>query len=156
VAIIVILLKNPRNASAGSVERKISDDFHRPSIRSFASSGLALRLSRDDRWVFQQNRLLCQTPQSSLFIFSRNVDMQSSASAFYDLQARNATGICHWPNAKCQSGRSETQTRIVLASAMEKTALQMRLINYVPCQPAPEAALGLPNGFKPSGRMRGT
>jgi len=63
-------------------------------------------------------------------------------------------GICRWPNPN-SIGNVGNQDLIVLAGAMEKTALQMRLINYVPCYrspPAPESALDLPNGFNLSGR----
>jgi len=40
---------------------------------------------------------------------------------------------CGWPESKLQEGTSEAKTWIVLAGAMEESALDMRLIDYVPC-----------------------
>jgi hypothetical protein len=53
------------------------------------------------------------------------------------MQQKDETGISRWPESRFQSGSSEIKTWIVLTGAMEQTALQMRLIHYVPCYRSP-------------------
>ena len=51
---IVILLKNPKNPST-----RLSMNGKSPKI--LTAPPFVLRFSKDERWVFQQNRLLCLT-----------------------------------------------------------------------------------------------
>ena len=46
---------------------------------------------------------------------------------------KDRAALCRWPEQIFQSGTSEIKTWMVLAGAMEQTALQMGLIDYVTC-----------------------
>ena len=55
--VVMILLKNLLECFD-----RLSMNGKTPSISTIAP--FVLRLSKDERWVFQQNRLLCLTPQN--------------------------------------------------------------------------------------------
>ena len=61
------------------------------------------------------------------------VDEAMDRALLAAMAQKDQTAICNWPERIFQSGTSEIKTWIVLAGAMEQTALQMRLIDYVTC-----------------------
>jgi hypothetical protein len=61
------------------------------------------------------------------------VDESMDRALLAAMAQKDQTAICRWPERIFQSGTSEIKTWIVLAGAMEQTALQMRLIDYVTC-----------------------
>jgi hypothetical protein len=61
------------------------------------------------------------------------IDEEFDRSLLGALARKDMQGVCSLPEAKFQSGTSEIKTWIVLAGAMEQSALQMRLIDYVTC-----------------------
>jgi 3-O-methylgallate 3,4-dioxygenase len=68
-------------------------------------------------------------PRSARSLLSETLAISPPPSDF----EKDSAAICRWPERIFQSGTSEIKTWIVLAGAMEQTALQMRLIDYVTC-----------------------
>ena len=112
-----------------------------PTVGRCFALGKALRRAIES-WDASKSVAIVASGGLSHFIVDEEVDRAMLAA----MQQRDETGISRWPESRFQSGSSEIKTWIVLAGAMEQTALQMRLIRYVPCYRSP-AGTGVGAGF---------
>jgi hypothetical protein len=112
-----------------------------PTVSRCYALGKALRRAIE-RWDASKSVAIIASGGLSHFV----VDEEFDRSILAAMEQKDATGICRWRESKFQSGTSETKTWIVLAGAMEETALRMRLIDYVPCYRSP-AGTGVGAGF---------
>ncbi len=112
-----------------------------PAVSRCYAFGKALRRAIDS-WDASKSVAIIASGGLSHFI----VDEEFDRSMLAAMEQKDEARICRSPESKFQSGTSETKTWIVLAGAMEKTALQMQLINYVPCYRS-SAGTGVGAGF---------
>jgi len=99
-----------------------------PTVKRCYALGDALRQSIET-WDTRKSVAIVASGGLSHFVIDEKMDR----SLLTAMAQKDAAGICCWPEKVFQSGTSEIKTWIVLAGAMEKTALRMRLLNYVPC-----------------------
>ena len=112
-----------------------------PTVGRCYALGKALRRAIEG-WDASKSVAIVASGGLSHFVVDEAFDRSMLAA----MKQKDETGICRWPESKFQSGTSETKTWILLAGAMEETALQMRLIDYVPCYRSP-AGTGVGAGF---------
>ena len=99
-----------------------------PRVERCYALGRALRQAIE-KWHADKSVAIVASGGLSHFV----VDEEFDRSLLEAMAHKDMFGVCRWPEAKFQSGTSEVKTWIVLAGAMEETALQMRVIDYVTC-----------------------
>ena len=112
-----------------------------PTVGRCYALGKALRRAIEG-WDASKSVAIVASGGLSHFV----VDEEFDRSMLAAMKQKDETEICRWPESKFQSGTSETKTWILVAGAMEETALQMRLIDYEPCYRSP-AGTGVGAGF---------
>ena len=112
-----------------------------PTVQRCYALGRALRRAVET-WHAEKTVAIVASGGLSHFVIDEEFDR-----GLLGAMARKDEGdICRWPEARFQSGTSEAKTWIVLAGAMEQSALRMRLIDYVTCYRSP-AGTGVGAGF---------
>ena len=99
-----------------------------PTVQRCYALGKALRQAVES-WDADKTVAIVASGGLSHFVVDEAMDRALLAA----MAQKDQTAICRWPERIFQSGTSEIKTWIVLAGAMEQTALQMRLIDYVTC-----------------------
>jgi catalytic LigB subunit of aromatic ring-opening dioxygenase len=99
-----------------------------PTLRRCYALGRALREAIES-WDEKKSVAIVASGGLSHFVLDEELDRGMLAA----MERKDTAGICGWPESKFQLGSSEIKTWVVLAGAMEESALQMRLINYIPC-----------------------
>ncbi len=99
-----------------------------PTVERCYALGNALRQAIES-WDADKTVAIIASGGLSHFLLDEDFD-RGLLSA---MARKDRRGVCRWPEAQFQSGTSEAKTWIVLAGALEKTALEMKLIDYVTC-----------------------
>ena len=101
---------------------------NQPTTKRCYALGQALRRAIES-WETSKSVAIVASGGLSHFAIDEEMDQSMLAA----MKQKDEARLCRWPESKFQSGTSETKTWIVLAGALEKTPLEMRLINYVCC-----------------------
>lgn len=99
-----------------------------PTVGRCYALGHALRQAIES-WDNDQRVAIVASGGLSHFVIDEAMDRALLTA----MAKKDAAEIRRWPEKLFQSGTSEIKTWITLAGAMEQTALQMRLIDYVTC-----------------------
>jgi hypothetical protein len=99
-----------------------------PTVRRCYAFGRALYSAIES---CDQNKTVAIVASGGLSHFV--LDEAFNRSLLTAVERKDEHAVCRWPEAKFRSGTSEAKTWIVLAGAMEQSALQMQLIDYVTC-----------------------
>jgi 3-O-methylgallate 3,4-dioxygenase len=112
-----------------------------PTLRRCYALGRALREAIES-WDEKKSVAIVASGGLSHFVLDEELDRGMLAA----MEKKDTAGICGWPESKFHLGSSEIKTWVVLAGAMEESALQMRLLNYVPCYRS-DGGTGVGAGF---------
>lgn len=112
-----------------------------PTLRRCYALGRALRQAVES-WGANKSVAIIASGGLSHFVLDEEIDRGMLAA----MEKKDAAKICAWPESKFQLGTSEIKTWVVLAGAMEESALKMRLINYLPCYRS-DGGTGVGAGF---------
>ena len=99
-----------------------------PTVRRCYAFGMALRQAVES-WDADKTVAMVASGGLSHFVIDEAMDRALLAA----MAQKDRAALCRWPEQIFQSGTSEIKTWMVLAGAMEQTALQMGLIDYVTC-----------------------
>lgn len=99
-----------------------------PTVARCYSFGRALRQAIES-WDTDKKVAIVASGGLSHFVIDEKMDRALLAA----MAQKDRAAICGWPERVFQSGTSEIKTWIALSGAMEQTALQMRLIDYLTC-----------------------
>jgi catalytic LigB subunit of aromatic ring-opening dioxygenase len=112
-----------------------------PTLRRCYALGRALREAIES-WEENKSVAIIASGGLSHFVLDEEIDRGMLAA----MEKKDAAKLCDWPESKFQLGTSEIKTWVVLAGAMEKNALRMRLVDYLPCYRS-DGGTGVGAGF---------
>ena len=112
-----------------------------PTLSRCYALGRALREAIES-WDEKKSVAIVASGGLSHFVLDEELDRGMLAA----MEKKDAAGICAWPESKFQLGSSEIKTWVVLAGAMEESALQMRVVDYLPCYRS-DGGTGVGAGF---------
>lgn len=112
-----------------------------PTVARCYALGRALRQAIES-WDTDKGVVIVASGGLSHFVIDEAMDR----ALLKAMARKEGAAICRWPEKLFHSGTSEIKTWITLAGAMEQTALQMRLIDYVTCYRS-LASTGVGAGF---------
>jgi 3-O-methylgallate 3,4-dioxygenase len=112
-----------------------------PTLRRCYALGRALREAVES-WDEKKSVAIIASGGLSHFVLDEELDRGMLAA----MAKKDVAGICQWPEAKFQLGSSEIKTWVVVAGAMAESALQMRVVDYLPCYRS-DGGTGVGAGF---------
>jgi 3-O-methylgallate 3,4-dioxygenase len=112
-----------------------------PTLRRCYALGRALREAIES-WNEEKSIAIIASGGLSHFVLDEELDHGMLAA----MEKKDAAAICRWPESKFQLGSSEIKTWVVLAGAMEQSALHMRVVDYLPCYRS-DGGTGVGAGF---------
>ena len=112
-----------------------------PVVARCYALGRALREAIES-WDDDKSVAVVASGGLSHFVVDEELDRAMLAA----MEKKDAASMCGWPESKFQLGSSEIKTWVVLAGAMEQSALKMRLIDYLPCYRS-DGGTGVGAGF---------
>ena len=99
-----------------------------PTLRRCYALGRALQAAIES-WDEEKSVAIIASGGLSHFVVDEELDRGMLAA----MEKKDAAAICRWPESKFQLGSSEIKTWVVVAGAMEESALQMHVRDYLPC-----------------------
>jgi len=112
-----------------------------PRLRRCYELGRALRESIES-WDDAKSVAIVASGGLSHFVVDEELDRGMLAA----MEKKDAAQMCDWPESKFQLGSSEIKTWVVVAGAMEESALKMRVCDYLPCYRS-DGGTGVGAGF---------